>query len=305
MRAALLAAVLLASLAPASRYDPDADRAALRQSAEACRASVTDAAALPLDPDNAAAIAARLDEGLRLSRLASAAAASLGAAARERSAGLDAGVKAALDDALKAPAEPVEAERRRHAKLSAELAELREKVEKLPKPEREKLEPLLDKAARALRAAASALEPLDAALAAMAGSAGTIKEARRRSLGPAVEVSSAAASVVLRAEELPAALAEAKERLGALAQEPRAAARSRAWEKLERARDLAGFLFRSADSACNRADEFRRDAAPFDAAFEAFTKARAAAAAGPGEARARLDEARELLARVGEGIPKR
>jgi hypothetical protein len=68
----LTAAILLApALALAARYDPGADRVALRQAATLCYSTVVDASGLALEPEKAKAISAGLDERLRWRRLAS------------------------------------------------------------------------------------------------------------------------------------------------------------------------------------------------------------------------------------------
>ena len=306
MTRAVLAAVLLAPApALAARYDPDADRAALRQAATASRAAIVAATGLALEPEKASAIAAGIDEGLRQARLAAAAARSLDAAARQREAAMAADVKdAALDSKVKEAAAPVAAERLRWERASAEGADLRKKVEALPEDERKKLLPLVAKAERALDSAAGALRPLEEALKAAGERGLEMKAVRAKAAAPLVEVSSGAAGAIFRAEQLGAPAAEAKARLASLGEEPRAVSRSRAWEKLEPLRDAARLLFEAADRACNRADDFRRRSASFDAASEAFGKALSSAKAGPGAAKAALDEAQQELAKVRERLGK-
>lgn len=297
----LCASLLASAPARAARYDPDFDRAALRQAATVAHSTVVEATGRALEPDQAAAIAAGLDEGLRLARLASAAAASLDGAARRRDLEMEAAVKAS--SGAKDQAEAVSAESARARALGAEQSELREQVRTLPDDERKKkLAALLDKASDGLAAASDALRPLEAAHAAMGERALEMKEARSAARGPLVEISSAAAGVITRAEELPPGMAEAKSRLAALGAEPRDAARARAWEKLEPLRDVSRLLFQAADAAGNRADDFRRRSASFDKEHEAFARARAAASAGPGAAKALLDEARRTLTAVRERL---
>lgn len=301
----MLAAFLLTSTrTEAARYDPDFDRAALRQAATDAHSTIVAATARPLEPDQAAAIGLGLDEGLRLARSASASASSLAEAARKRDSELEAALKGASDAAIRKLAEPVEAERRRWEKLSSERAQLKEKADALPEDERKKLQAPFEKAASALQSADETLRPLEAALRGMGEQAIEMREARRQAYSPFVEVSSAAANVVWRAEELPARIDEAKSRLAELNQEPRDAARARAWKALELPRELSRLLFQSADMACNRADDFRRRSAAFDKAFEAFEKSRLTAAAGPGAARASLDEAYKALAFLRERLEK-
>ncbi|MCM2304938.1 MAG: hypothetical protein NDJ72_09565, partial [Elusimicrobia bacterium] len=170
--------------------------------------------------------------------------------------------------------------------------------------ERQKLRPLLARASGGLRAAAEALGPLEEALAGMAARSLDMKERRLDALAPLVEISSAAAGTIARAGELTPAAAEAKARLGALSQEPRAAARTRAWEKLEWLRGLTRLLFQDADRACNRADEFRRHSSAYEEAAGAYDKARRAAATGPVAAKASLDETRKALDVLAERLKK-
>lgn len=299
IRAAAALVLLAPSRALAARYDPDFDRAALRQAATLSNSTVVDAAARPLEPEQAPAISAGLDEGLRQASLAADAARSLDAAARQRAAAMEteAGERS-LDRRIKELQEPVAAERARFARLSVEHDELKQKVSSLADEERKKLLPLLDKAAGGLRAAASALRPLEDAVGLMGERGLVMKELRQDSLGPLVEISSAAAGAIRSAEELPPAAAAAKASLGALGQEPRAAARTRAWEKLDVLRGITRQLFQDADRACNRADDFRRLSAAFAQASTEFESARRTAAAGPAGARSFLDEAKKLQAEV-------
>lgn len=302
----LAAAVLLSPVpALAARYDPSFDRAALRQAATLANSSVVDATGLSLEPEKVPAITAGLDEGLRQARLAAEAARSLDAAARQRGAALESGSKDAdLARRVKEASDPVSAERARLSRLASEQAELAEKVEALPEEPRKKLRPLLAKAGAGLRSAGEALRPLESALKLMDEQALALKELRRDSRGPVVEISSAAAGTILRAEELPPALAEAKSRLALLGSEPRAAARGRAWEKLDVLRGITRLLFQDADRACNRADELRRVSSDHDRAAEAFEKARGAAAAGPAGVASFLDEAKKLHQEIRDALKR-
>ncbi len=305
-RTSLLCAVLLLapSLARASRYDPDADRSALRQAAAASHAAVIDATGLPLLPEKVPAIAAGLDEGLRQAGVASEAARSLSAGAQKRAAETAAGVKAGSERRLKDLSDPVAAERVRWDRLSSEQRDLKTKVDELSGDEKKKLLALLAKASDALRDAADGLRPLEEAVRIMGEQALEMKAAHQGGLGPLVEASSAAAAAIGHAESLPAPLAEAKARLAALGSEPREVARKRAWEALEPLRNDARLLYEAADRACNRADDFRRYSVAYGRAFDAFERARAAAGAGPVEAGSRLDEAEKLLERVRERLKK-
>lgn len=300
----LSAAVLLAaSFASAARYDPDFDRAALRQAATLSHSTTVDATGLALEPEKAPAIAAGLDEGLRQAGLAAGSARSLDAAARRRGAELEAGVKdSALDLRLKELREPAAAELERKRRLASALSELKERVGKLPEEERKKIQPLLAKAEAALRSADAAAAPLEGALAIMADRGRELRSLRRDSLLPLVEISSAAANVILHAEELPAAVAQAKALLDALGQEPRAAARTRAWEKLDLLRGATRLLFQDADRACNRAYDLRRLSSDFEDASEAFEAARKAAAPAPEAVKAFLNQAEKALREARESL---
>lgn len=302
LRGLIALAALAASSASAARYDPDADRFALRQSATLCYSTTVDATGLPLAPEKVPAITAGLDEGLRLSRLASDAARSLDAGAKRRGGELDAGVKASSEAKIKELSDPIAAERVRWRKLSADREDLKKKVDALSEEERKPLQPLLEKAADALQSTSEALKPLEDSVKIMGEQALALKAIRQEALGPLDEVAGNAAAVSLRADELPAPLAEAKARLGALGQEPRDAARSRAWEKLELLRGVTRLLFEAADRACNRADDLRRVSAPYQEAADAFDAARRTAGAGPAAAKPLLDEAQKTLARVRERL---
>ena len=180
-----LAAVLLAPApALAARYDPDADRAALRQAAALSHSTVVDATGRALEPEQVPAITAGLDEGLRLAQAASAAARSLDAAALKRAAEMEAGVKASSDVKIKELSEPIAAERLRWERLSKEHEDLKTKVEGLPDEERKKLLPLLAKASGALQSAADALHPLESSVKIMSAQAQEMKKERQDALGP-------------------------------------------------------------------------------------------------------------------------
>lgn len=303
--AVLLAVAVLVHppLSSAARYDPDPDRAALRQAATLCQSAVVDATGLPLEPGKAPLIAAGLEEGLRQASLAAVSARSLGSATRLRGAAMEsAAADRALDRVIKELLDPVAAERLRMQSLSSKREELKEKVEKLPEEEKKKLQPLLAKASGALRSASSAMRPLEDSLKTMSAQALLMKEARRDSAGLLVEVSSAAAGTAGRADELPPAVAEARARLGAISQEPREAARTRAWQQFEILRGAVRLLFHDADRACNRADEFRRVSAAFERASDDFERARRAAS--PSSLKSFLDEAERALATLGERLEK-
>ncbi len=300
----LLLVALLVSPAYAARYDPDTDRAALRQAATSCRDTVVDATGRPLTPEQASLISAGIDEGRRLSLLAADAARSLDAAAKARGAAMEAGTKeSALDGKIKELAAPVAVERARREKLSDAQEALKKRVDALPEEERKKLKPLLSKASVFLDKAGDALAPLESALKAMSTAAPEMKESRRDALGPLAETVAAVKEVNLAVEEYSLPLAEAQARIAALGSEPREAARARAWEKIVSLRDAVVRLFQSADRACNRADEFRRRSNEYEAAAQAFEKARATAAPGPSSAKEFLDGVQAAQARLRDQLP--
>ncbi|MEQ1919727.1 MAG: hypothetical protein ABL955_11055, partial [Elusimicrobiota bacterium] len=213
MNLSLRMLVVLACFAPASaraaRYDPDADRTALRQAATLSHSTVVDTTSLPLVPDRVPAISAGLDEGLRLAQAASGSARSLDAAARKRAVEMDAGVKASSALKIKELADPIAAERLRWQRLSADYEDMQKKVDGLPEEERKPLRPLLAKALGALQSAAEALRPLEDSVKIMSAQSLMMKEARDDAQGSLTEVATHTGGVILRAEEMPAPLAEA------------------------------------------------------------------------------------------------
>lgn len=290
---------LLLPAAPAfARYDPDADRFALRRAATACTTTVVDATGLALLPEKVPAIMAGLGEGARQASLASSAARSLDDGAQRRAKEMEAGAGAAERKA-KDLAEPVAAERLRADKLSAELDGLERRIDALPVEERDKLKPLAARAAAALGSAGDALRPAEEAAKALAGLALDMKAVRREGLRPLGELAAGAAATIERAGESPRATAEAEATLASLGDAP---ARARAWEKLEVVRGVSRLLFEAADRACNRADDFRRVSAAYDDAANAFERARPSAS--PADARARFDEAQKMLAQIRERLKK-
>ncbi|PIR16245.1 MAG: hypothetical protein COV48_10030 [Elusimicrobia bacterium CG11_big_fil_rev_8_21_14_0_20_64_6] len=304
MTRALLAAFVLApALALAARYDPGSDRAALRRDASQAHAAIVNATGLALEAGKVPAITAGLDEGLRLARLASTTAAALDAAARSRAADMEAGAKSG-ERAAKELAEPLAEQRRRWQRQSGEHAELVKKAEKLPDADKKEAQTLLDKAAGALSSAADALRPLEESLHTMSEQARAMKAARSDSLAPLVEISSAAASVNRRAEDLPEPAAAAKALLGSLGPEPDNAAKALIWEKFKLQRDAARLLFEAADRVCNRADDFRRASAAYERSYDAFEDARREASSGTAGARAHLDRAHKALNAASERIKK-
>lgn len=300
--ASLVIIFLAPHIASASRYDPDSDRAALRQAASLSHSTIVDATGLALVPEKVPAITAGLDEGLRQAQLAADSARSLDAAAQKRGAEMTAGADpSTLDRKLKELLEPLAAERLRWERLNAEQEDLKDKVDRLPDEEKKKLLPLLSKASRALSAAADALRPLEESAKIAAEQTLEMKAARQESLGPLIEISSTTSGVIRQADDMPETLSEAKSRLGVLGQEPRNVARSRAWEKLALLRDITRQLFEAADRACNRADSFRRRSADFEKSSAEF-EARLAAGSGLAGAKSLLDEAHKALTSVRERL---
>lgn len=305
MRNAVLLALVLPAAASAARYDPDADRAALRDAATACRTTVIDATGLALEPAKVPAIVKGLDEGSREAALASAAASSLDAAARARAGVMDSAAKSCASLRHREAYEPVAAAAKRRDRAAAEATDLRTRVDALPdEAARKKLGAALSKAEAALDAAAAALRPLDAAASAMTAECAAMAQAGRAADDPLVELSSAAAAALRAADGLPPAAAAAKERLAALTPDGDGPAKTRAAQALELARDAARALFESADRACNRADDFRRRSAAFEKSSSAWDRARATLAAGPFAAVGSLAEAEKALASVRDALDK-
>lgn len=297
--------LLVPSLALAGRYDPTPDRAALRQAATAAHDSVVTAAGLALEPEKAAAIKAGLEEGLRQARLAAEAAKTLDAAAEQRAAEMTAAVReGALAGKIKKISEPTAAERRRWEQLSADREDLKKKVDALPHTSRESFKALLATAADALKSADEALRSTENFVDAMGARSLEMKEAQRRALETRAETALSVAETVRQADALSAPTAEAEARLGSLGQEPRELARSRAALKLNPLCDITRLLCAAADTACNRADDFRRFSAGFEKASLAFEKARSAANVDPAEAKSFLDKAQNALAQVRERLQK-
>jgi len=295
----ILLPVLLALNAAAAKYDPSADRAALRSAATSCHATMVDATGLPLETDKVPAIMKGVDESLRLARTAAGAAAALDAAAVKRVAEMAAG-EAALERRIKDAAGPVAAARKRTDAYAAELAKDKQKIETLPDSEREKYPPRVAKGDAALASAEGALRPAEDAVAVMGQRALEMKAAVRQSRKPLAEVSAASSSTVTLAGELPAPASEFKNRLAELGQEPREVSRTRAQQKIEPARGASLLVFQAADRACNRADDVRRASSAYDDAASAFEEALPKATPAPAApfldaAQKALEQLRELL----------
>lgn len=294
---ATAALFLLAAPLHAARYDPAADRAALRQAATSCHATIVDASGLALETEKVPAIVKGLDEGLRLAQAAAAAARALDAAAHARAKEMTAGTDS-LDARLNKLTDPLATERRRADKGAAELSEFKNRIEKLPEEERKKFAPRVAKAAAALTSGSEALRPAEAALRGMSQRALEMKAALRQLDKPLDEVSAASSATIAGADGLTGPAAQVKERLAALNEPPLEASRARAQEKIGLLRGASLLLFQAADRACNRADDIRRVSAAYDDAAIAFEKAEPVAS--PAEAMPLLDAAEKALTQIRE-----
>lgn len=296
-----LAALLLIapSFALAAKYDPDRDRAVLRQSADAAYQSAARAASLPLAPESAPGIKESLDDALASARLASEAAKTLETGASRRAGEMDGALKSLPDP----PADPGRA---RWKTLSGGQDGLRKRVDALPESDADKAELTgeLDRAGASLTSADAALAKAEAAAKAAADAASAMKDAARRALGPGGERAEADGEVVRLTEALSSPVAEAKAAADLLGQEPQSVNRTRAGDKLVVPRELAGRLRAAADRACNRADDYRTLSAAFDRAQASASDARASGAAAA-EAKAALDEAERTQAGVRERLDRR
>lgn len=302
MRRPLVLAVLLAPSLAAARYDPSPDRAVLRQTATACHATIVDATGLPLEKEKVPDIVKGLDEGLRLSRVASDTAASLDAAARARAKEMSAATDK-LDRRLKDFSEPVAAQRKRREDDASELSDDKRKIEKLPEEEREKYKPRVAKAEESLKAADEALGRPEVAVLTLGQRALEMKGARKQGLKALEEVSAASTDTINAAAVLPAPVAAVKEKLAVVGQPPVEEARTRAREKIEVARGASLAMFQAADRACNRADDLHRWSSAFDDASEAFEKTWPAT--NPSSAKGLLDEAETTLTAIRELLKKK
>ena len=291
------AVLLVPTIALASRYDPDADRAALRQAATLSYSMIVDSTGLALEPAKVPAISAGLDEGRRLANLAAATAGSLVTAAKARSAEIESVAKG-LDRAIREASEPVAAERLRLKRLASGHADLMKKFDALADTDKKAAKPLLEKASGALRAGDEGLRPLEGSVKIMGERALEMESARSGVKWLLVEISSVTDATIRRAEDLPAPMAEAKVRLSALPD------RTRVWDTLDLLRGIASRLLDAADRACNRADEFRRLSADFDKASGVFATARSAAAAGLAGSKSLINDAQGAQDRARERVEK-
>lgn len=301
MRLAPLALLLVPALALAARYDPGADRAALRQAATVCHATIVDATGLPLETEKVPTIIKGLDEGLRLAASAAEYAAALDTAARARSTEMATGTDS-LERRIKDPAEAVAKERKRTDRDAAELAEFKKKIDKLSDEDQKKYLPRVAKAERALAAAEEALHPAEGAVAAMKQRSLETRAAVRLGQKSLAEVSAADTDTVRFAAKLPEPVAQFKERLATLDVIPRETSRTRAQQKIGPTRDASLVLFQAADRACNRADDFRHASTSYDDAANAFETA--LPAADPSVTKPFLVDAEKMLDLIRELLKK-
>lgn len=296
--------------ASAAKYDPDADRAALRAAASASYDETVRAAGLPLVPEKAAAIKAGLGEGVRQARIAENEAKTIETEALRRADEMDAVLGGRGGPAPEAAARDFAAAaaalRERCTKDSGAQADLKKRVDAVPDkkedgsadPDKKVLKDLLGRAASALSDADAALKTAESAGAAMTDGAARMKSARKASRGPAAERARAAAQVVDGAEGLPEPVSGAEYAVDRLGQEPRQESKARAWAALDPLRDRTRDLLAAADRACNRADEFRARSDDFERGRADFAAAKASGAAAPAAAASSLDQAEKAQAEV-------
>lgn len=304
-RSALALAALVALTAPAlaAKYDPDADRQALRAAATACYDATMRATGLSLEPEKIADIKNGLDEAARQGQSAEDAAKSLETAAALRADDMTLALKGrsgpAPDAVAKTFGDAAAAQRARWKTLTDQRLALKSQVDALPertrddKPNRLKreLKEQLEAAASDEAEADGMLRDAEAAAATMTDGAAKMKEAQKRSLDPGADRARNSAEVIRLADAFPGQVNEAKGRVDRLGTEPRAENKTRAWEKLDPLRDRSRELWAAADRACNRADEYHARSNDFDRAETAFTTARKGSDGLPGSARTLLDRA--------------
>jgi hypothetical protein len=303
-----LVLLLVPTLAFAQKYDPDADRTALRNAATASYDETVRAAGLPLEPEKAAQIKAGLDEGVRQARLAEEAAKSIETAALKRADEMAAIVAGRGGPAPETAAKDYGAagwtQRQRWTKATDDQTDLKKRVDALPDKKddgstnsaKKEIKDLLARAAAALGDADNALKIAEPAATTMADGAARMKSAQMASLGPADERAGFDSKVVDGAEALPAPVTEAKGRVDMLGQEPREQNKALAWQKLDPLRDRTREIFGAADRACNRADDFHNRSRDFDRAFADFDGAKKAGDGAPAAAAAALDKAEKAQA---------
>lgn len=292
-RAAAAALLLASSSALGARWDVDPARTALRRDASACFMALNEALGLALEPGKAAAIKAGLDRASGLAAAAAESARSLDAQALDRAAEMGGrGGPDRQEETLKALAEETGEARARWTALSRRHQELLKELD--PKGGGEDAL-RARRAGEALSAADAGLRGSEEAWKAAHEASGRMKEARRKAEGPLAELLKADAGVASAAGELSPAVEEAKPRVDALAQEPRAESRTRAWQKLEPLGDVARRLSSSADVAANRALDFAARRAEFERAEAAFEAGAEAARSRRAAASSSLDDADRAL----------
>jgi hypothetical protein len=307
-------AVLLLAAAPvlASSYDPDQERAALRQAAKASYEAATRAAGLALSPERAADIKTSLDETLAQASLASNTAKNMEAEAFRRSAEMIGALNGrgapAPAAAAKELSDGAAAARARWRALTADHDGMTARVAALPDQSRGKtdLAAALAASAASLAAAEDALGRAEAGASAAQAAVVQMAEEEGRARHAAEERSAASTEVSRTADVLPTEVAGAKSAVALLGQEPQGPNRTRAAQRLSVIADLANHLYSAADRACNRADDFRSRSAAFDRAKSEAAAALSAGAAAAAKAKAALDDAdaaqtdvRSRLSRLG------
>ena len=298
--------LLLLAAAPAfaGKYDPDQDRAALRQAASASYDAATRAAGVPLVPERAAEIKADLDESLVQSGLASNAAKNLETAAGKRAGEMAGELKGHGAPAPSSDAKDLNdaaaTQRARWKSLSKDHDDLSAKVSALPDTNKDKpeLKTLLAHSADSLTAADAALGKAEAAATAANAAVEQMELAEKRARNSAAELTPQDADVVRLADALPPPVSEAKDATGLLGQEPQGPNRTRAGQKISVPHDLTSQLYSAADRACNRADDYRSRSAAFDRALAAFASAKSSAAPALAAAKPALDDADKTQAGV-------
>jgi hypothetical protein len=285
------------------KYDPDQDRAALRQAARASYDASSNAVGIPLLPEKAADIKAALDESLAQANLASNRAKSLETTASQRADAMAGelkghGAPAPASDA-KDLNDAAAASRARLKTLSKDHDDLQARVSALPDANKDKasLNAVLGNSAASLTAADSALTQAEAAGTTATAAVAAMALAEKRARHSADERSAADADVSRLDEALPAAVSDAKSAVDMLGQEPQSANRTRAGQKLAVPHDLTGQLYTAADRACNRADDYHSRSAAFDAAQADFDAAKTAGAS-TADAKTALDSADSTQAGV-------
>ncbi|MFI5363144.1 MAG: hypothetical protein ACHQ49_14350 [Elusimicrobiota bacterium] len=284
MRPVLL--LLAASSALASHYDPDSDRSTLRRSANAAYDAATRAAGSDLRPERAADIKGLLDACVSQASSASNTAKNMQTAADKRSS--------EMADALKklVASAPAALLRARWKTLSMDHDDLHARVAGLPdnNPEKSGLNASLDSAASSLNSAVAALDRADSAASSESAAVSQMEFAQKRARSSAGELSEADAELSRLADSLPPLANDAKGAVDLLGQEPQAANRTRAGQKLVAVREPAGALYSAADRASHRADDFHSRSEDFNRAQTSFSSAQPDDAAAA-KAKAALDDA--------------